>query len=451
MRESSIKIKLTEKLGFFAFSTGSNVVYQFKSLYYLFFLTNVLKIDVLTAGTILTIGTVWDAVNDPIIGFWALNRKFKSGERIRPFAKWFALPWALSVVALFTDFGLPSKLCVVFCVVVYIVFELFYTFIAIPYNSMASLATDSDSQRRSINVWRNLGGCLGSGIGAVACLPLLKLFGGLDEKGNLSAGSKKGFFLAALVMGAVCIAGSLIHYYTTRERIKPINETASPLGAKEVFKMLFSCSSWVKNMIYILLYGVNNLLLMSLITYYATYVIGSTAMATPIQAVYLIFSVLSSFLVTPIDKKLGRRRTMMLVALVMVLGKIWFVINPFSMGAIYLNAVSVGFGATVAFVMFNTNRNNIVDIIERKNGRRLDSLVSTADNLSSKLAVALATQLIALWLKIAGFDASLALQPTKAISAINAMLGWVPMAVAAGMFIVVSGIRIEEESSSPAG
>ena len=62
-------LKFGEKFGFLTFSTASNVVYQFKSIYYLFFLTNVLKIDVLVAGMILTIGTVWDAVNDPLIGF----------------------------------------------------------------------------------------------------------------------------------------------------------------------------------------------------------------------------------------------------------------------------------------------------------------------------------------------------------------------------------------------
>ena len=41
-----VPIKLPEKLGFCAVSTASNVVYQFKSLYYLFFLTNVLFLDV---------------------------------------------------------------------------------------------------------------------------------------------------------------------------------------------------------------------------------------------------------------------------------------------------------------------------------------------------------------------------------------------------------------------
>ena len=83
-------LKFGEKFGFLTFSTASNVVYQFKSIYYLFFLTNVLKIDVLVAGMILTIGTVWDAVNDPLIGFWSVNHKFKNGERCRPFALWFA-------------------------------------------------------------------------------------------------------------------------------------------------------------------------------------------------------------------------------------------------------------------------------------------------------------------------------------------------------------------------
>ncbi len=51
-------LKFPEKFGFLTFSTASNVVYQFKSIYYLFFLTNILKIDVLVAGAILTIGTI---------------------------------------------------------------------------------------------------------------------------------------------------------------------------------------------------------------------------------------------------------------------------------------------------------------------------------------------------------------------------------------------------------
>ena len=441
------RTRFPEKLGFCTFSTASNVVYQFKSIYYLFFLTNVLKIDILVAGTILTLGTIWDAVNDPLIGFWAVNHKFKNGEHVRPLAIWFAVPWAITVVLLFTNFGLPNKAAVAVALIVYLLFELFNTFVGIPYNSMGSLATNLDADRRSINVFRNLGGALGAGIGAVACLPLLKAFGAMDGKGNLiDSASSRGFLLTACVMGLVCIIGCVVHYFTTKERVKPIAEDDEKLSAKMVFAMLFRCKSWVLNMLYIICYGVINLLLMSCITYYATYVIGSTAAATAIQAAYLVAALGSSFLVSAIDRLLGRKKTMLLAAALFILGKVWFVINPFSLGAIYVNAISVGIALTITFVMFNTNRNNIVDIIEWQSGRRLDSLVSTADNLASKLAVAGATQLVALSLSRNGFDATLTVQPAGAIAAINAILGWIPMVVAAVMMVVIFFLNIEEDT-----
>ena len=441
------RTRFPEKLGFCTFSTASNVVYQFKSIYYLFFLTNVLKIDILVAGTILTLGTIWDAVNDPLIGFWAVNHKFKNGERVRPLAIWFAVPWAITVVLLFTNFGLPNKAAVAVALIVYLLFELFNTFVGIPYNSMGSLATNLDADRRSINVFRNLGGALGAGIGAVACLPLLKAFGAMDGKGNLiDSASSRGFLLTACVMGLVCIIGCVVHFFTTKERVKPIAEDDEKLSAKMVFAMLFRCKSWVLNMLYIICYGVINLLLMSCITYYATYVIGSTAAATAIQAAYLVAALGSSFLVSAIDRLLGRKKTMLLAAALFILGKVWFVINPFSLGAIYVNAISVGIALTITFVMFNTNRNNIVDIIEWQSGRRLDSLVSTADNLASKLAVAGATQLVALSLSRNGFDAKLTVQPAGAIAAINAILGWIPMVVAAVMMVVIFFLNIEEDT-----
>ena len=116
-------LRFGEKFGFLTFSTASNVVYQFKSIYYLFFLTNVLKIDVLVAGTILTIGTIWDAVNDPLIGFWSVNHKFKNGERCRPFALWFAVPWAISVVLLFCDFKTSQTAAVILALLIYFIFR----------------------------------------------------------------------------------------------------------------------------------------------------------------------------------------------------------------------------------------------------------------------------------------------------------------------------------------
>lgn len=446
------RIGFTEKLGFCTFSTASNVVFNFKDLFYLFFLTNVLGIQIAHAGLITAIGIVWDAVNDPLVGYWAVNHTFKNGEKCRPFALWCAVPWAVTVVLMFTSFEVAYGLKLGIAMAIYFLFELFNTFAAIPYNSMGALATNVDADRRSINVARNLGGCIGSGIGSVTLYPLLNLFGGLDDSGNVLQGQagQAAFLYAAMVMGCVCIIGSLAHYFTTRERVKQEIEDDSRISLGQAVKMLLGCRSWVLNTLYILCYGVLNLLIMSTINYYAAYVLGSASAATPILAVYLVLSIVSTLLASPIDRRLGRRGTMLLSAAVYLLGKVWFILEPTSMGAIYVNAFTVAFSMSLAFVLFNTNRNNISDLVEWKNSRRIDSFVSTLDNLASKLAKAGANLLMTGALAAAGFNGELAVQPQSAVNTICAMLGWVPMVVAGAMLVIVFFHPIEKEMAAMA-
>ncbi len=440
-------IGFLEKLGFGIFSTASNVVFSFKDLFHLFFLTNVMGIQIAHAGIITAIGIVWDAVNDPMVGYWAVNHRFKNGEQCRPFALWCAVPWAVTTVLMFTCFDVGCGLKLGIAVTIYFLFELFNTFAAIPYNSMGSLATNRDSDRRSINVARNLGGCVGSGIGSIALYPLLGLFGGLDASGNVlqDDAGRTAFFYAAMVMGSVCILGSFAHYFTTRERVKQVSEDESKVSFPQAAKMLLRCRSWVMNTLYIICYGMLNLLIMSTINYYATYVLGSASAATPILAVFLLTAIIITLLATPIDRKLGRRNTMVFSAVVYMVGKIWFILDPRSMGAIYVNGITVAISMNLAFVMFNTNRNNIADLIEWKNGRRIDSLVSTCDNLASKLSKAGANLLMTGALSAAGFNADLPSQPQAALDTICALLGWVPMLVAVVMLVIAIFHPIEKE------
>lgn len=441
------KLGFMEKFGFGTFSAASNVVFNFKDLFYLFFLTNVMGIKIEHAGMITALGIVWDAINDPLVGYWAVNHTFKNGEKCRPFAFWCAVPWAVTVVLMFTCFDVAYGMKLALAIAIYFLFELFNTFAAIPYNSMGGLATNRDSDRRAINVARNLGGCVGSGIGGVALYPLLDLFGGLDESGNVMANhaGQTAFVYAACVMGAICIIGGLVHYFTTKERIQQEAEDDSKLGIIEVFRMLLSCKSWVMNALYIIAYGILNLLIMSTVNYYATYVLGSASAATPIMAVFLAVSVIGTLGCIPVDKKLGRKKTMILGCIIYMVGKIPFLINPYSFVTIYINGITVAIAMAFAFVLFNTNRNNLADLIEFRSGRRIDSLVSTCDNLAAKLSKAGVNLAMTAALGKAGFDAELSVQPQSAIDTICALLGWVPCVVAAIMLVIAFFHPIEKE------
>lgn len=446
-KESTGIVKLPEKLGYMAYSASANIVFNFKSLYYLIFLTNVLQIPVLTAGTMMTLGTIWDVTNDPIIGVFAGNVKFKSKEKIRPYLLVIAIPWALGLVLLFTDFNLTQTLAVIVSLVIFFFYEIANTFRGIVYNGLGALASDNDDDRKSINSFRSLGASLGSGIGAVAVTPIVRLFGGLQEKNAIiGKGDAKALFLTALVMGALCVLGCLVHYFTSKERVHEKEEHEDKISIKDTYKMLFKCKSWVWNMFYIMGYGICNTLIMSAINYYAAYILGSSSKATPILACYLVMSLIVSILTPKIDSLLGRKKTMYLGILSQIIGKIPFILNPYNELFIYINALSVGFGATISFIMLNQNRNNISDVVEIQNHRRLDAMVSTGDNLASKLAEALVTQLMAFALAAAGFDESLKINQTLATkSVICALLGWIPCIVLIGMFITVKFLDIDKE------
>ena len=295
--EKKTMITTSEKWGFLGFSMSSNIVFNFKSLYYLIFLTNILKIPVLTAGTILTLGTIWDAINDPLIGIWTANHTFKNGEKIRPFALWWAVPWAITVILMFCDFKTSQTLTVIICIIIYFVFEALYTGLCMPYNSMGSLASNIDEDRKAINAYRSLGSCIGSGIGAVAVTPLVKLFGGLKgEDAIIGAGDAPALFKTACFMSVICVIGCFWHYFTTKERIKQTADDDEKISLFAAYKMLFKCKSWIYNMLYIIGYGIISALVMGTINYYAAYILGASAKALPIEVLYLVVAILAAFI-----------------------------------------------------------------------------------------------------------------------------------------------------------
>ena len=441
------RIKLPEKLGFMAFSTSSNIVFNFKSLYYLTFLKMILKIPVFWASTILTIGTIWDAINDPLIGYWSVNHKFKSGEKIRPLALYFAIPWAITIVLMFFDFGLSQNLTIIICILIYLIFEAFYTFLSIPYNSMGALATNNDEDRRSINSFRSLGGCLGSGIGAVAVPILVKnVFGGLKNSDIYTSDDARALLYTAMIMAAICLFGCLTHYFTSKERVKQQDDNEDKISFVDTFKMLFSIKSWIFNMLFILCYGINTAIVMNEVNDYAAYILKDSTMATPILAFYLVVSILTAIFIGGLDKKIGHKNMMIIAGLSQVITRIPFILFPHSLISVCILGVGTGLGSTIAFIMFNTNRNNISDIVEFKFKRRIDSMVSTCDNLITKLAEALAVWIMGIGLAMAGYNADLGVNQTLSTqNTIIALLGWIPAIICLAMTLFATKADVLKE------
>lgn len=448
-KENKKTIGLLEKLGFMSFSASTNIVFNFKSTYYKFFLTSILLIDPVAASNMALVSTFWDIANDPLIGVWADNIRFKSGEKVRPWLKYIAVPYAVGMVLLFTDFGVSERWDIILGLTVFFFYEIVNTFRGIPYNGMGALASPNDEDRKSINAFRSLGACIGSGIGAVAVPMIVKAFGGLKDHKVINSSDSPAIFKSAMFMGVLIVLGCLLHYFTTKERVRQVSDNTEKVGIVDTYKMLFRCKSWVRNMFYVMCYGVSTCLLTSSITYYCAYVLNNSSLATPIMAAYLVASIVFSIITPRIDSLLGRKKAMGLAAILQVVGKIPFILTPNSIINAFINAVFTGMGLTMTFVLFNTNRNAISDIVEVQNGRRMDAMVSTGDTLVSKIAEAAVDKLFLVALAAAGFSAKLAdeglLQNIATQNTINALLGWIPALVGILMFVCCIGIDTDKE------
>ena len=449
------KLSFIEKLGFAFFAGGYNLIYYFKGSYYLFFLTNILGIGMKTAGALVTAGAVWDAVNDPLIGYYTINHSTRKGEHIRYSLLYFALPVAICFVLLFTRFRTSEAVTVIIAGIVFFIYDSMLTFFGIGYSEMPTVATDDQDDRTSINVFRSVGSNVGTIIAALSCFPLLNAFGALDADGNLiPATAARGFFLVTVIYAAICMFAAVFHYFTTKERVRPKDE-GQKMSFVDMIKTLFGYKQFNLCTIQIMAYNVAILIMQTVVNYYATYITGSTAMGTTFLAAFILGMILSSALLVPFfDRKLGHKKTMLLGAVIYALGKLPFVLAPTSTAMAVLNFALSGVGAAMLYVTVFVYLSNISDLIEWRSGKRMDAGIGTVSGFVTVISSAIATEILAIVLDASGFDASLAQQPQSALTAISTLLGWAPFIVSILMMVATYLLNIDsdlEEMKSTAG
>lgn len=437
------KIGLLEKLGFGAYTLSLDACANFLSTFLLFFLTDVLGITPGLAGTASMIGTVWDGVNDPLIGYFSTNHRFKSREVARPYAFWYAIPTAVMFVLIFTITGVPKHWVFPCFILIYLIFDTFRTFNMIPSGSMPTLATRRESDRISLAIHSSAGSGIGVVLATLGCWPLINALSGVDANGKL-INPERGFLIGAILVGIIWIAGSWFHYFTTRERVLPEEGVEQKVSFKECFVLLFGTREWVENTLYYLFYNFSIVFVTSSTVYYATYVLHDAGAVTPILAAYILSTIVALPFVGIIHKKIGRKNTMILGAVILILSKIYFMINPASMIAAISNGLLVGIGVAFAMNAFTTARADVADLICWRSGKRIENLISSIGTTVSKVGVAVCSFAIGMVLELTGYSSELTVQPDAAVKAIEAYMGIVPLIMAVIMLVIACTSVVEK-------
>ena len=437
------KIGFGEKLGHGAFSVSCNLVIQFVVTFVLFFYTDVFGIPPAAGGMILAVGMVWDGITDPIVANFSDNRRFKNGERIRPLIKYVCLPLTIAIIFMFTPFSLGPIASIVYCLILYLMYDTLTTLLRLPSFALPILATNDQPARLSLNTYISGGATIGAVLASVLCWPLVRLFSGLDADGNL-LNPQIGFPLTAAVIGALIIGGSMWCYFTSKERVRPKEEDEEKLSLLRSFKIAATNHNFRWNAAFSTLYFVNNALLSTTLVYYVIYVLHDGGLVTVVMGIFAIGSILALPVIKKIDRRLGRRKAMMLGAILIISSNIPFVILPFSVVTMIIKAFIMGLSVALNIVTFSVTRAEVADHIEYVHNRRIDNMVVNFQGLVNKCGTALTVLGIGLVLQFTGYDANLSVQPQSVTTGLIAIMGWTPIVLSTVMLFCASKITIED-------
>ena len=153
------KLNFTTKLAYGSGDMGPAITANILVFFLLYFFTNVAGLPAGMAGSILAIGKIGDAINDPIAGILSDRTRTPWGRRIPwmlfgaiPFGFFFFLQW---IVPNFSDDpNLNNWYLFAYYIVISILFNLAYTAVNLPYTALTPELTQDYNERTDLNSFR---------------------------------------------------------------------------------------------------------------------------------------------------------------------------------------------------------------------------------------------------------------------------------------------------------
>lgn len=409
------KLPFKVKLGYGLSGYCSFITWTAFSYYGLFFFTDVVGLSAAFAGAIISLGTLWDAVTDPVIGGISDNLKLKSGRR-RPLIIGVALPFVFISILLFTNWGFDEAVSKVYFVIIILLYYTAQTVLDISSSALGSEMTLDYDERSSLATFKNYFG-LSATVAISPTLMLVAYFGGMFENAD------RGWSCTLAVYMLVALLFIFILWKTTKgyERHREDSGKFSFADIKGIFKSK-------PTRIVMLIFGIaifSNTINYALQVYYYTNYAQLTE--AQIASVTLVFGVASIFcawvtdrLMQNLSKKAAWIIAVGLEAVVMIV-MIGFIIQPGNVAVIYVLAILMSLGNAAVYQVPWAMIPDCVDVTELATGKRVDGVIFGVVAFIQKACGALGAALLGTLLTVIGYNAGAAEQTAEALSGLKYM------------------------------
>lgn len=372
------------------------------NLYY----TDVLKLGAVGGGLFLILlpvfSKIFDAFTNILMGQFIERTRSRQGK-VRP---WILLSVPLLGISGILLYTVPQASVTVQVIWVGISYNIYYALGWTIYNMsqtlLVPLATRNTRQRDKIALFQNMGMNMVPGMLTALIFPMLFLpwMGVSPEKWSL----------VMSIFSIIAMPGMLLQYFFTKERITEdaqLGNTVQVVSFKEQLKASFANQYWLIFMGVFILYQFSQAMNTTALIYYSNWVLGSYndgITMTMLNAIGQLPLGIGVFLLWPLVKKIGKRKTMIAGMLLASIAFIPVIILPTNflivLGAIFIK--SFGMLPTYLLAAFTAET---LDHIEWKSGFRCDGLTATCTNIILTVMTGLSLSLFNFGLSTTGYIA----------------------------------------------
>ncbi len=442
-------MKLSEKIGYGFGDMSSSMFWKLFSYFLPFFYSNVFGLSLADAGILMLVTRIWDAVSDPMMGIIADRTKTRWGK-YRPYLLFFALPFAVCGILLFTT---PENGKTVWAYVTYILMMTVYTGINVPYGSLLNVMTADSDEKSVLSSYRMFFAYGGSFIALFAWEPLCNMF----DKGRVAAEGASGLAAistspeawqkAMILIASCCFILFILSFLLTKEHVK----SESTVSVGQDLKLLVKNKPWWILIGAALASNLFNTVRGTTTAYFFADYIQQTVNMAPQWAFLVSASIFLSIgeisnmvgvvLAVPMSKNLGKKSTYMISMAVLIGLSIAFFFLPATTGGYWamlafqiIISVFTGVISPLVWSMYA----DVADYSELKDGTASTGLIFSSASMAQKFGGAFGGSAVMWMLAAFGYSTVAgAVQTETAILGLRILMSWVPAAVAALSILVV--------------